>query len=37
MDEPSAAFFDWRDPLLLDEDLAEDERMVRDNVRRYCQ
>ena len=37
MDEPSAASFDWRDPLLLDEDLAEDERMVRDNVRRYCQ
>ena len=37
MDEPSAASFDWQDPLLLDEDLAEDERMVRDNVRRYCQ
>jgi len=37
MDEPSAVSFDWRDPLLLDEDLAEDERMVRDNVRRYCQ
>ncbi len=37
MGEPSAASFDWQDPLLLDEDLAEDERMVRDNVRRYCQ
>ena len=37
MGEPSATSFDWQDPLLLDEDLAEDERMVRDNVRRYCQ
>ena len=37
MGEPSTASFDWQDPLLLDEDLAEDERMVRDNVRRYCQ
>ena len=37
MGGPSAASFDWQDPLLLDEDLAEDERMVRDNVHRYCQ
>jgi glutaryl-CoA dehydrogenase len=37
MGEPSNASFDWQDPLLLDEVLAEDERMVRDNVRRYCQ
>ena len=37
MGEPSATSFDWRDPLLLDEALAEDERMVRDSVRRYCQ
>jgi len=37
MDEPTAASFDWQDPLLLDEALAEDERMVRDSVRRYCQ
>lgn len=37
MDKPSAASFDWQDPLLLDEVLAEDERMVRDSVRRYCQ
>ena len=37
MGEPSAASFDWQDPLLLDETLAEDERMVRDSVRRYCQ
>ena len=37
MGEPNAASFDWQDPLLLDEALAEDERMVRDSVRRYCQ
>ena len=37
MSEPTAVSFDWQDPLLLDEALAEDERMVRDSVRRYCQ
>ena len=37
MDEPKVASFDWQDPLLLNEALAEDERMVRDSVRRYCQ
>src|SRR5215467_1651715 len=29
--------FDWADPLLLDEELTEDERMVRDSARAYCQ
>jgi len=29
--------FSWEDPLLLDEQLSEDERMVRDSVRKYCQ
>ena len=29
--------FHWSDPLLLDEQLAEDERMVRDTARRYAQ
>jgi glutaryl-CoA dehydrogenase len=29
--------FSWEDPLLLDEQLADDERMVQDSVRRYCQ
>ena len=29
--------FRWEDPLLLDEDLAEDERMVRDASRAYAQ
>jgi glutaryl-CoA dehydrogenase len=29
--------FDWADPLLLDESLSEDERMVRDSAHAYCQ
>jgi len=29
--------FDWADPLLLDEGLSEQERMVRDSARDYCQ
>jgi glutaryl-CoA dehydrogenase len=29
--------FRWDDPLLLDDELAEDERMVRDTARRYAQ
>lgn len=29
--------FSWDDPLLLDEQLNDDERLVRDSVRRYCQ
>ena len=37
MGESTAASFNWQDPLLLDEALAEDERIVRDSVRRYCQ
>jgi glutaryl-CoA dehydrogenase len=36
--ETSAAErFDWADPLLIEEELAEDERMVRDSARAYCQ
>jgi glutaryl-CoA dehydrogenase len=31
------AEFQWDDPLLLDEQLAEEERMVRDAARAYCQ
>ena len=30
------AKFDWQDPLLLDQTLNEDERMVRDQVAQYC-
>ncbi len=29
--------FQWEDPLLLDDDLTEEERMVRDAARDYCQ
>ena len=29
--------FQWDDPFLLDEQLTEDERMVRDSARAYCQ
>jgi glutaryl-CoA dehydrogenase len=30
-------WFDWADPLLLEEALTEEERMVRDSARAYCQ
>jgi glutaryl-CoA dehydrogenase len=37
-DRPKAkAAFVWDDPLLLDQQLTEDERLVRDAARRYCQ
>ncbi|HYE00230.1 MAG TPA: acyl-CoA dehydrogenase [Alphaproteobacteria bacterium] len=29
--------FQWEDPLLLDDQLTEDERMIRDTARGYCQ
>ena len=29
--------FDWQDPLLLEEELTEEERMLRDAARAYCQ
>jgi glutaryl-CoA dehydrogenase len=29
--------FNWQDPLLLDEQLTDEERIVRDSVHRYCQ
>ena len=29
--------FQWEDPLLLEDQLSEDERMVRDSARAYCQ
>lgn len=31
------AAFAWDDPLLLDQQLSEDERMARDAARKYCQ
>jgi glutaryl-CoA dehydrogenase len=39
MSLPSAAkpVFDWQDPLLLDAELGEEERMLRDSAREFCQ
>src|SRR6516164_296238 len=34
---PGRTVFDWADPLLLDEALSEEERMVRDSAHAYCQ
>ncbi len=34
---PPLAHFNWEDPLLLDSQLTEDERMVRDSVRAFSQ
>src|SRR4051812_13493854 len=36
-DPPRTAPFHWDDPLLLDQQLTEDERMVRDAAAAYCQ
>ena len=33
----SKASFNWEDPLLLDQQLTEEERMVRDSAAQYCQ
>jgi glutaryl-CoA dehydrogenase len=33
----SRAAFQWADPLLLDDQLTEEERMIRDSARAYCQ
>ncbi len=34
---PQKAVFDWQDPLLLEDQLSEEERLVRDMARDYCQ
>ena len=34
---PAKASFAWDDPLLLDDQLTDDERMIRDAARQYCQ
>ena len=31
------ASFDWTDPLFLDDQLSDDERMIRDTARAYAQ
>lgn len=37
MSDTQGVSFDWMDPLLLEESLTDDERLVRDSVRRFCQ
>ena len=36
-DKPSTVSFQWDDPFMLDEQLTEDERMIRDTARAYAQ
>src|SRR6476659_2951583 len=36
-DKPAAASFAWDDPFLLDDQLTEDERLIRDTARAYAQ
>lgn len=36
-DNPALAAFDWQDPLLLNDQLAEEERMLRDAAQTYAQ
>src|SRR3569623_2131223 len=36
-DKPSPVDFQWDDPFMLDEQLTEDERMIRDTARAYAQ
>ncbi len=36
-DSPSLASFNWEDPLMLDSQLTEEERMIRDAARAYAQ
>ena len=37
MNKPVMARFQWDDPLLLDQQLSDDERAIRDAARAYCQ
>lgn len=36
-DKNHKASFDWQDPLLLDQFLSEEERIIRDSAHQYCQ
>ena len=36
-DMPDLSSFDWQDAFRLDDQLSEDERMIRDSARAYCQ
>ena len=33
----TVAAFDWADPLVMDDMLTDEERLVRDSIRRFCQ
>jgi len=37
MSKSAKAEFKWEDPFLMDEDLSEDERMIRDAAREFCE
>ena len=37
MKKPQTANFDWADPLSLEDALSDEERLVRDSIRRFCQ
>src|ERR1700743_168206 len=37
MSKSAKAEFQWEDPLLLEDQLSEEERLVRDTARNYCQ
>ncbi|TQR68939.1 acyl-CoA dehydrogenase family protein, partial [Acinetobacter sp. RF14B] len=33
----SKSYFNWQDPFLLEQQLTEEERMIRDSAQAYCQ
>jgi glutaryl-CoA dehydrogenase len=35
--KPAKVRFNWEDPMLLESQLSQDERMIRDSARDYCQ
>ena len=37
MKKPHTANFDWADPLALEDALSDEERLVQDSIRRFCQ
>jgi glutaryl-CoA dehydrogenase len=37
MTQSKRATFDWQDPMFLEQQLSEEERMIRDAAREYCQ
>ena len=36
-DAPDLGSFNWEDPLLLEDQLSDEERMIRDSARAYAQ